>query len=103
MLINDIYTRINESFTDVDVDRLQDSINAFCKQFEKGSKAGETVYMAWIPGGKVYSSFDKPADVTFLAKDFPFARALWRIWAGPTFGDIRFNLVRRYADPPLAK
>lgn len=97
-IMNDIYSEINESFVDVDVDRLKPSIDEFCQQFQNGSKVGDTVYMVWLPGGKAYSSFNKPDDVELLAEDMPFARALWRIWTRPKFGDVRFDLVSRYAD-----
>ncbi|MBY0586525.1 chalcone isomerase family protein [bacterium] len=99
MIMNDIYDRINSSFDDVDVDRLQQNIENFVSVFQNGSKPGDIVYIVWLPGGKVYSAFNSADPVPFIAHDFPFARALWRIWAGPTFGDVRFNLVRRFADP----
>lgn len=97
-IMNDIYNEINTSFTDVDLERLQESVDNFCTQFKNGSKPGDIVYIVWLPEGKVYSAFNSADSLTFLAQDVPFARALWRIWAGPRRGDIRFNLVRRYAD-----
>jgi hypothetical protein len=103
MIMNDIYDRINSSFDDVDVDRLQKNIDDFVSVFKSGSQKGDIVYIVWLPGGRVYSSFNQANPVPYIADDVPFARALWRIWAGPTFGDIRFNLVRRFADPPLSK
>jgi hypothetical protein len=103
MIMNDIYDRINSSFDDVDVDRLQKNIDDFVSVFKSGSAKGDIVYIVWLPGGKVYSAFNTADPVPYIADDVPFARALWRIWAGPTFGDIRFNLVRRFADPPINK
>lgn len=103
MIMNDIYDRINSSFDDVDVDRLQKNIDNFVSVFKSGSKPGDVVYIVWLPNGKVYSAFNTKDPVPSIAQDVPFARALWRIWAGPTFGDIRFNLVRRFADPSQAK
>jgi hypothetical protein len=103
MIMNDIYDRINSSFDDVDVDRLQKNIDDFVSVFKSGSQKGDIVYIVWLPGGKVYSAFNTADPVPYIADDIPFARALWRIWAGPTFGDIRFNLVRRFADPPISK
>ncbi len=103
MIMNDIYDRINSSFDDVDVDRLQKNIEDFVSVFKSGSQKGDIVYIVWLPGGKVYSAFNTADPVPYIADDVPFARALWRIWAGPTFGDIRFNLVRRFADPPISK
>jgi hypothetical protein len=96
---NDIYDAINEQFYDVDVDRLQDGINTFCEQFSVGSNRGDIVYIVWLPGGAVYSGF-KSQDLSFVGKDVPFARALWRIWAGPKYGEKRYGLVRRFAFEP---
>lgn len=99
---NDIYDAINEQFYDVDVDRLKDGINTFCEQFSVGSSRGDIVYIVWLPGGAVYSGF-KTRDLSFVGKDVPFARALWRIWAGPKYGEKRYGLVRRFAFDPSAE
>lgn len=96
-LMNDIYNDINTSFTDVDLEKLQENVDRFCLQFQDGSRRGDTVFMAWLPDGKVYSGFNTTDPLTLLAHDIPFARALWRNWSGPRRGDLRFNLVRNYA------
>lgn len=100
-IMDDIYDEINATFTDVDVDRLQSNIDQFVQQFQRGSKKGEVVYIVWLPGGKVYSGFNTPEEVHFIGHDVPFARAIWRIWAGDKFGDKRVQLVSRYASPPV--
>lgn len=97
-LLNDIYKDINTSFTDVDLERLRENIDNFCSQFKNGSRNGDTVYVVWLPGGKIYSAYNSMDPLPLLARDIPFARALWRNWAGPRRGDIRFNLVRQYAN-----
>lgn len=99
---NDIYDAINEQFYDVDVDRLKDGITSFSEQFSVGSSRGDIVYIVWLPGGAVYSGF-KTRDLSFIGKDVPFARALWRIWAGPKYGEKRYGLVRRFAFEPPAE
>lgn len=103
---NDIYDEINDpvSFGDVDLVRLQHGIDTFCQQFSVGSHRGDIVYIVWLPNGKVYSGFNTADKLNFIGQDIPFARALWRIWVGPKYGDNRFNLVRRYADDkPMTK
>ena len=103
-ITNDIYDAINESFGDVDVDRLKEGIDTFAQQFSVGSSKGDIVYIVWLPGGVVYSGFKTKDNLSFLAKDVPFARALWRIWAGPKYGDKRLTLVHRFAhDPATSK
>lgn len=100
---DDIYDEINETFTDVDVDRLKPSIDKFVTQFKGGSKKGDVVYIVWLPGGKVYSAFNTSDRVHFIGQDVPFARAIWRIWAGPKFGEKRLSLVSRYATNSATK
>jgi hypothetical protein len=100
-IMDDIYDEINTTFTDVDVDRLQENIDRFVKQFQGGSKKGDVVAIVWLPGGKVYSGFNTPEAVQFIGHDVPFARAIWRIWAGDKFGDKRVQLVSRYASPAV--
>jgi hypothetical protein len=96
-LMNDIYKDINSSFTDVDVGRLKDTIDIFCSQFKNGSRLGDVVYMVWLSDGRVYSAYNSASPLQLLVHDVSFARALWRNWAGPRRGDLRFNLVSEYA------
>ncbi|MBX3412015.1 MAG: hypothetical protein KF708_04800 [Pirellulales bacterium] len=97
-LMNDIYKDINTEFTDVDLERFQDNVDTFCSQFKDGSRRGDTVYMVWLSDGRVYSAYNTADPLALLVHDVPFARALWRNWAGPRRGDLRFNLVRQYAE-----
>ncbi|QDU63921.1 hypothetical protein Pan216_48020 [Planctomycetes bacterium Pan216] len=84
---------IEISFTDVDLDPLRPNMDQFLAQFANGSMPGDIVYIAWLPGGRLYSSFNEPEDVSLVLEDVPFVRALWRIWFGPQSGPERFGLV----------
>lgn len=96
-LMNDIYKDINTEFTDVDLERFQENIDAFCAQFKNGSRRGDMVYVVWLPDGKLYSAYNTADPLALMVHDIPFARALWRNWSGPRRGEQRFNLVRQYA------
>lgn len=99
-ILKDIYDEIHATFTDVDMVRLGPNIDRFVQQFAKGSKRGDYVYILWLPGGRVYSSFGNPDKVEFIGEDVPLARAIWRIWAGPNSPE-RNGLVQQYARPAL--
>lgn len=77
-----IQEKIDTTFTDVDMAKLGKSIDYFVGLFANGAAKGDTVYLVWLPGGKVYVGF-KTTELSLLAEDPAFARALWRIWAGP--------------------
>lgn len=96
-IMNDIYTEINTTFTDVDVPRLKPSIDSFCTTFQNGSRKGDLVYLVWLPGGRIYSAFNTPEQVHLIGQDKPFAKAIWRIWAGEQFGEKRITLVSQYS------
>lgn len=101
-ILSDIYNEIDATFTDVDMDRLRSNIDKFVQQFARGSKRGDLIYILWLPGGRVYSSFDAPEKVEFIGQDVPLARAIWRIWAGPQSGPERVTLVDRFARSAIA-
>lgn len=96
-----IRKEIDETFTDVDMDRLADGIDRFVDQFSRGSSPGNVVYLAWLPGGRVYNGYETTI-LDRIATDFPFARAIWRIWAGEQAGPERFGLVRLLANDTQA-
>jgi hypothetical protein len=95
-IMNDIYDEINSTFGDVDVPRLKPSIDSFCTTFKNGSRKGDLVYLVWLPGGRIYSAFNTPEKVHLIGQDKPFAKAIWRIWAGEQFGEKRITLVSQY-------
>ncbi len=97
-LMNDIYKDINTEFTDVDLERFQDNVDTFCSQFKDGSRRGDIVYMVWLSDGRVYSAYNTADPLALLVHDVPFARALWRNWTSSRRGDLRFGLVRQYAE-----
>lgn len=96
-ILNDIYNEINMTFGDVDMVRLKPNIDRFVQQFARGSKKGDWVFIVWMPGGRIYSSFDAPEKVEFIGHDVPLARAIWRIWAGPKSHPERLGLVERFS------
>lgn len=100
-IANDINTEIKKTFTDVDVPRLRNNIDRFINKFSNGSQPGHLVYFVWMPGGRVYIGYETPDEVELIAEDIPFARALWRIYAGRDEPD-RANLVKEYARPAAA-
>lgn len=85
------------TFTDVDMPRLRPNIDNFTRPFGNGSNTGDMVYLVWLPGGRSFSSFGDPQNVSLIARDVPLARAIWRIWAGENSGPERAGLVRRFA------
>lgn len=88
---------IDNYFTDVDLDRLSEQVNAFRAVFSSGARRNQIVYMAWLPGGRVYASFNNPNDVKMIAQDLPLAKAVWAIWAAPHSGPERVGLVEKIA------
>jgi hypothetical protein len=96
-----INEEIVETFIDVDMAKFQGDIDRFVSQFSKGSVTGDRVFMVWLPGGWLFSSFNDPDRLELIAHDVTLARAVWRIWAGPNAGDERLQLIRRFssADP----
>lgn len=95
-IADDINTEIAETFTDVDVPRLRKNIDRFINKFSNGSQTGHLVYFVWMPGGRVYIGYETPNEVELIAEDVPFARALWRCYAGRQEPD-RADLVKQYA------
>lgn len=93
-----ISEEIEETFSDVDMGKFKMDIERFTSQFANGSTAGDMVYMVWLPGGWLFSSYNKADSLNLIAQDVTLARAVWRIWAGPNAGDDRFQLVRRYTN-----
>ena len=98
-IVSDVNREINESFTDVDIKTLRPNIDRFLNKFANGSSSGDFVYFVWLPGGKLYVGYETPNDVEFIAKDVPFVRALWRLYAGK-HRDDRTDLVKRFAEKP---
>jgi hypothetical protein len=95
-ILNDIRIALEESFGDVDMKKVENEIDHFCGQFGRGSSRGDLVHIVWLKGGKVFSGFDAPNNVEFIAEDYDFAKALWRVWAGPN-SENRINLVERFS------
>ena len=91
---------IDNYFIDIDMDRLGGAIDEFRGVFGHGAKRGQVVYMAWLPGGRSYASFNDAEHVELVAEDLPLARAIWRIWAGKHSGPERVGLVERLARQP---
>lgn len=102
-ILGAIREEIDLTFDDVDMVRLQSNIDRFCENFANGSSPGDLVYIAWLPGGRLCTSFNKPEHVEMIAEDIPLTRAIWRIWAGANAGAERVGLVERYANRPGPK
>lgn len=77
-----MWETVDDSFDDVDVERLRSNIEFFVDRFANGSNEGDETYIVWLPGGRSYCSFDDPDAISLVAVDVPLARAIWRIWAG---------------------
>jgi hypothetical protein len=88
---------IDTFFTDVDMAKVGDEVDQFRKIFANGAKRDQIVYMAWLPGGRSYASFQDPDNVGMVTHDLPLARAIWRIWAGKHSGPERVGLVTHIA------
>lgn len=98
LIANDINNEIATTFTDVDVPRLRPNIDRFIGKFANGCRPGEQVYFVWLPGGRVYIGYETPDNLELIAEDPPFARALWRCYAGRNQPD-RADIVRAFARP----
>lgn len=95
-ILNDIKIALEESFGDVDMKSIEAEIDRFCSQFGRGSSRGDLVHIVWLKGGKIFSAFEAPDHLEFIAEHQGMARAIWRIWTGPE-SENRINLVERYS------
>jgi hypothetical protein len=95
-ILNDIRIALEESFGDVDMNEVDEEIQRFCSQFGRGSSRGDLVHIVWLKGGKVFSAFEAPERLEYIAEHEAMARAIWRIWTGPE-SENRIDLVQRYS------
>ena len=100
-ILQAIKNEINETFKDVDMQKVGNDIDRFVKQFAHGSKSNECIYVSWQPGGRLYSSYNAPDKMELISVDVPLSRAIWRIWCGPLAGPERLGMVKHYATPPM--
>ena len=88
-----IKQRIAETFGDVELSRVGQDLDRFVALFANGALAAQTIYMCWMPGGKLYCSFNNSEKLDLISSDFSLTRAIWRIWCGPQAGPERLGLV----------
>lgn len=99
-ILNAIQEEIDLTFTDVDMEKNGGDIRRFVQKFANGSNKGEVVYMCWLPGNRLYCSYNDPTRLELISTDAAIARAIWRIWCGESAGPERLGLVSRLAAQP---
>jgi hypothetical protein len=87
---------VSRSFGDVDMEKHGADVKAFVNLLADGVSAGDVVYLLWTPDGCLFAGFKRNRALERITSEPSVARAIWRIWAGPTAEPGRAGLVARY-------
>jgi hypothetical protein len=92
-----VHDEISRSFDDVPIAEHQETIERLLKRFEGGASMGDVFYLVRLPGNRVYLGVRDEANLELITDSPVLARAIWRMWAGPTAEPGRSGLVKRLA------
>lgn len=92
-----VHDEISRSFDDVPIAEHQETIERLLRRFEGGASMGDVFYLVRLPGSRVYLGVRDEANLELITDSPVLARAIWRMWAGPTAEPGRSGLVKRLA------
>ena len=87
------------SFGDVSMDDHRDDLDRLLKAFDAGARSGEVFYLVRLTGNRVYFGMGAEKNLALATSSPELARAIWRMWAGPTAEPGRAGLVERLTKP----
>jgi hypothetical protein len=90
-----VHDEMARSFDDVPIDEHREELERLLQAFETGARAGDVFYLVRRPGDRVYLGVRSADDLSLVTKSPALARAIWRMWAGPTAEPGRAGLVKR--------
>jgi hypothetical protein len=94
-----IHDEIARSFKDVSVDDHKEELDRMRTAFGTGAAAGDVFYLVRLPGNRIYLGVRNEKDLSLVTTSPPLARAIWRMWAGPTAEPGRAGLVKLLETP----
>jgi len=83
------------SFDDVSIDDYREDIDRLLGSFAAGAHAGDVFYLVRLPKGRIHFGMRTERSLALATSSPPLARAIWRMWAGPTAEPGRAGLVSR--------
>ena len=90
-----VHDEMGRSFGDVPVEEHRGQVDALLNAFASGASAGDVFYLARVAGDRVYLGVRRSKNLDLVTESGPLARAIWRMWAGPTAEPGRAGLVKR--------
>ena len=94
-----VHDEMARSFHDVSVDDHRAELDRLLAAFGTGAAAGDVFYLVRLPGNRIYLGVRNEKDLSLITQDPPLAKAIWRMWAGPTAEPGRAGLVKLLKRP----
>lgn len=89
-----IQDEMARSFHDVSIDDHKEELDRIRTAFGTGAAASDVFYLVRLPGNRIYLGVRNEKDLSLVTTSPPLARAIWRMWAGPTAEPGRAGLVK---------
>ena len=90
-----VHDEMARSFDDVPVEEHQEAIDRLLKTFEGGASTGDVFYLVRLTGNRILLGVRDEKNLQLVTDSPALARAIWRMWAGPTAEPGRSGLVGR--------